>query len=68
MNDCYNVRQYIPKKFWPEIDQIDKEAEFDNRKNRTVYFYCVWFKDGNRVSGIGIADIKQKVKRYFEAK
>lgn len=41
------------------------EPDFDNRKNRTVYYYTVYFKNGDRVSSVGIAGITAKVKEYL---
>lgn len=63
--DEYNVQQYLPKKSLPLIDEITMEPDFDNRRNRTVNFYTVYFKDGDRVSGVGLADLIQKVKSYM---
>ena len=64
--DEYNVRQYIPKRYWPHIDEIQMEADFDSRKNRTVRFYRVFFNDGGRVSAIGIPNIVNEVKKYID--
>ena len=36
--DEYNVQQYLPRKSLPLIEEITMEPDFDNRKNRTVYY------------------------------
>lgn len=63
--DEYNVQQYLPRKSLPLIEEITMEPDFDNRKNRTVYYYTVYFKNGDRVSSVGIAGITAKVKEYL---
>ena len=65
MIDEYNAKRYIPKKHWAEIEQIDRELDFDNTKNRNVNFYIVWMKNGDRVSGTGITELREKVNLYF---
>lgn len=62
--DEYNVQQYLPKKSLPLIEEITMEPDFDNRRNRTVNFYTVWFKNGDRVSGVGLPEIIKQVKEY----
>lgn len=68
MQDDYNVSRYIPKKYHNYIKSIEMEPDFDYGKNRTVYFYQVFFKDGNRVSADGIKNIVAKVKKFIERK
>ena len=63
--DEYNVQQYLPKKSLPLIDEITMEPDFDNRRNRTVNFYTVYFKNGDRVSSVGLTNLIQEVKRYM---
>ena len=63
--DEYNVQQYLPRKSLALIDEITMEPDFDNRRNRTVNFYTVYFKNGDRVSGVGLTDIAKKVKDYM---
>ena len=63
--DEYNVQQYLPKKSLPLIDEITMEPDFDNRRNRTVNFYTVYFKNGDRVSSVGLTNLVQEVKKYM---
>lgn len=63
--DEYNVQQYLPRKSLPLIEEITMEPDFDNSKGRTVYYYTVWFKNGDRVSSVGIAGITREVKEYM---
>ena len=63
--DEYNVQQYLPKKSLPLIDEITMEPDFDNRRNRTVNFYTVYFKNGDRVSSVGLTNLVQEVKKYI---
>ena len=63
--DEYNVQQYLPKKALALIDEITMEPDFDNRRNRTVHFYTVYFKNGDRVSGTGLNQLIKEVKQYI---
>ena len=62
MKDEYNVARYIPKKYHGNIEAIEMELDFDNKKNRTVYHYFVYFKDNEKTDGIGIKETIKKIR------
>lgn len=63
MKDDYNVKRYIPKKYHPDIEEISLELDFDNSKNRNVKYYSVCFKDGSKITGIGIKNLISNIKK-----
>lgn len=63
MIDEYNVARYIPKKYQQDIELIEMELDFDNSTNRTVYYYFVYFTNGEKINAIGIKGILEKIKQ-----
>ena len=64
--DPYNVKQYLPKKYWKDIVEITVDADFDNSRNRNVNYYTAWFSDKDSVSGVGLTQFVNNVKKYVD--
>lgn len=58
--------KYFPNKYLKYIDDIDMTSDFDNKRNRTVWGYTVWFTNGERIYAVGVPQLKIKVKEYIE--
>lgn len=47
----------VTKKYRSLIDEIIVELDFDSSRNKNVKYYSVCFKDGSKITGIGIKNL-----------
>ena len=62
MKDDYDVSRYIPKKYHKDIEEIEVELDYDHNINRSVNYYRIWFKNGDRIGAVGIKGIVKAIK------
>jgi len=61
-----NVKEYIPKKYWKDIERTNVEVDYNYGTNRTVQLYTVDFKDGSRIAEQGIKNLKRAIKIKYK--
>lgn len=56
------MRKSVTKKYRSLIDEIIVELDFDSLRNKNVKYYSVCFKDGSKITGIGIKNLFLNMK------
>ncbi len=57
------IKDYLPKRIRDKVEYTYVEADFDNRKNRSVQHYFVYLKNGEKFDATSIKELKEKAKR-----
>ncbi len=52
----------VTKKYRSLIDEIIVELDFDSSRNKNVKYYSVCFKDGSKITGIGMKNLFLNMK------
>lgn len=63
-----SLRQYFPKRYLKHVEEFDIQADFDNKRNRTVQRYYAYLDDGDSVSAIGLPAFQKAVRDAIDTK